>query len=491
MTRTPPVSRRRFLRAAAALAAPALITSPLRAAPSERITLGFIGVGTMGRGHLGSFLGRPDVQVLAVCDVVKERRDAAQKTVDDRYAQERGKGSYRGCKAHNDFRELLADKEIQAVVIATPDHSHAIPCLQALRAGKDVYCEKPLTHNIAEGRRIAEAVKQHKAVFQTGSQQRSEFGGRFRTAVELVRSGRIGEVKTVRIGVGGPAVPCDLPPQAAPEGTDWEMWLGPAPPRGYHEELCPRGVHRHFPNWRRYREYAGGGLADMGAHHFDIAQWALDMDGSGPAAVEPPAGSATSGLKFVYATGVVMVHGGPADCVFEGTEGTILVSRGKLESKPESVVKSPLGPNDFRVYPSSDHRANWLECVKSRKDPICTAEIGHRSATVCHLGNIGYWLRRPLKWDPVREQFVGDDEANKLVSREPRAPWKLGSGALRVAVVVRARGGRVTPVPQGGRGGSAPRGGRPREAGTTPGRGCDRRCARRTRGRRRSPRVKR
>jgi predicted dehydrogenase len=220
-------------------------------------------------------------------------------------------------------------------------------------------------------------------------------------------------------------VPCDLPEQSVPDGTDWDLWLGPAPQRGYHEVLCPKGVHSGFPAWRRYREYAGGGLADMGAHHFDIAQWALDMDSSGPVKVEPPEGKATSGLKFTYASGVVMYHGGPADCVFEGTEGTILVSRNKLESQPADILKQPLGAKDHHVYPSSDHRKNWLECIRSKKECICPAEVGHRSATVCHLGNIGYWLRRPLTWDPVKEQFVGDEEANRLVDREPRAPWKL------------------------------------------------------------------
>ncbi|HXG08342.1 MAG TPA: Gfo/Idh/MocA family oxidoreductase [Gemmataceae bacterium] len=432
MTRSTRVSRRQFLRsvAAAGLAGPLVFTAPLRAAPSERITLGFIGVGTMGRGHLGSFLGRPDVQVVAVCDVVAERRASAQKMVEDRYAAEKGKGTFKGCAAYNDFRELLDRKDIDAVVIATPDHWHAIPCVLAAQAGKDIYCEKPLTHNIAEGRKIVETVKKHKVVFQTGSQQRSEFGGRFRTAVELVRNGRIGKVKTIRIGVGGPAVPCDLPEEPVPEGTDWDMWLGPAPKRGYNEILCPKGVHKHFPAWRRYREYAGGGLADMGAHHFDIAQWALDMDNSGPVLVEPPADpKAASGLKYTYANGVVMFHNvfeGPrADCVFEGSDGVILVSRGSLASKPEEILKQPLTEKDYRVYPSNDHRRNWLECIKSRKDPICTAEIGHRSATVCHLGNIGYWLRRPLRWDPAQERFTNDEEANRLLSREMRPPWKL------------------------------------------------------------------
>lgn len=189
--------------------------------------------------------------------------------------------------------------------------------------------------------------------------------------------------------------------------------------------LCPKGIHRHFPAWRNYKEYAGGGLADMGAHHFDIAQWALDMDASGPVKIEPPEDAKkTTGLRFVYANGVEMFHGGEADCVFVGSEGTIRASRGKIESDPADLVKQPIGEKEWHCYPSNNHRRNWLDCVKSRKQPICTAEIGHRSATICHLANIGYWLRKPLTWDAAKERFVEDDAANKLLVREPRGPWK-------------------------------------------------------------------
>ena len=429
MPRRLQLNRRRFLQATAAAtaAAPMVMSTSLhgevRKKPGERITLGFIGVGTMGRYHLHSFLGNPEVQVLAVCDVVKERREQAQKDVEKRYAEQKGKGSYKGCLAFNDFRDLLGRKELDAVVIATPDHWHAIPCVEAARAGKDIYCEKPLTLAIAQGQAIIREVRKYKVVFETGSQQRSEFGGLFRKAVELVRNGYIGQVKTVRIGVAGPAVPCDLPTQEVPPGTDWDFWLGPAPERGYNEVLCPKGIHKHFPAWRNYREYAGGLLADMGAHHFDIAQWALGMDKSGPVKIEPPV-KGISGLKFTYANGIEMFHGGPADCTFEATEGTIFVSRGKLWSKPEKIVQQPLAPGDLRCYPSSNHHKNWIECIRSRQDPICTAEIGHRSASICHLANIGYQLRRPLRWDPAKERF-DDDAANKLVDRELRGAWKL------------------------------------------------------------------
>jgi hypothetical protein len=247
----------------------------------------------------------------------------------------------------------------------------------------------------------------------------------FRKAAEYVRNDRIGKLKTIRIGVGDPNVPCDLPEQETPEGTDWLMWLGQAPKRGYNEILCPKGVHNHFPAWRNYREYAGGGLADMGAHHFDIAQWALDMDDSGPVKIEPPEGDKKQGLRFVYANGVEMFHGGPSGCTFEGGVGTIYVDRDKIESKPKSILEEPLGDKDVKLYHATDHRKNWLECIASKKPTICPAEVGHRTATVCHLANIGYQLRRALKWDPVKEQFVEDDEANKLLARAMREPWKL------------------------------------------------------------------
>ncbi len=431
------LDRRQFLQGAAAagFAGPLLLASSSRAAANERLTLGFIGVGTMGRGHVNRFLGFKDVQVVALCDVVAERREHGRKMVEDRYAEATKSGEFKGCKLYTDFRELLARDDIDAVVIATPDHWHAIPCVEAAQARKHIYCEKPLTHSIAEGRRIVDAVKKAGVTFQTGSQQRSEFGGRFRQAVELIRNGYIGKVHTIHIGVGGAPVPCNLPEQETPNGTDWDLWLGPAPKRGYNEVLCPKGVHKHFPAWRNYREYAGGQLADMGAHHFDIAQWALDMDATGPVKIHPRPGKGTVGLYFTYADGVKMVHGYPRklpeyegvprDCIFEGSEGMICVSRGAIKSEPESIAKKVIGGNDKMVYRSDDHARNWLDCIKSKKECICTAEIGHRTATICHLGAIGYELRRPLQWDPEREQFLNDAEANKLLDCERRPPWKL------------------------------------------------------------------
>ncbi|WP_425618619.1 Gfo/Idh/MocA family protein [Anatilimnocola sp. NA78] len=425
------VSRRSFLQSslAAGVAGPLLLHSSGRAqenAASNRLNLAFIGVGTMGRGHVSRFLNFPDVQVVAISDVVRERAEGAKETVEKKYAEATKSGNYQGCKLYNDFREVLARKDIDAVVIATPDHWHATGCVLAAQAKKDIYCEKPLTHTIAQGQKIIDAVRGNKVVFQTGSQQRSEFGGKFRQAVEYVRNGRIGKLKTVRVGVGGPPVACDLPEQEIPAGTDWNLWLGPAAERPYNEVLCPKGIHKHFPAWRNYKEFAGGALADMGAHHFDIAQWAMNMDGSGPVEIVPPEDAkAGSGLKFVYANGVEMFHGGPSGCTFEGSEGTIYVDRNKIESTPAKILEEPLTDKDQRVYFSDSHARNWLDCIRSRKDPICTAEIGASSAAICHLGAIGYELRRPLKWDPDKKQFTGDEAANKLLDYTMRQPWKV------------------------------------------------------------------
>ncbi|MCH2124603.1 MAG: Gfo/Idh/MocA family oxidoreductase [Pirellulaceae bacterium] len=422
------LTRRHFVQSvtSASLAAPTIWTRRAVgkeiSSANDRINLALIGNGMMGRGHLNRFLQFGDVQLVAVCELEPERRATGQQRVETHYSQNR-KGAYRGCDVFSDFREVLARDDIDAVVIATPDHWHAIPCIQAAKAKKDIYCEKPLTLTIGEGRKIVDAVKTNKVVFQTGSQQRSEFNNRFRLAVELVRNGRIGEIQTVRVNVGGPAIACDLPEEELPPGLDWNAWIGPAAFRGYNQILCPQGVHKHFPAFRRYREFASGPLGDMGAHHFDIAQWALNMDRSGPVKIEPPDDNARSGLKFTYANGIEMHHGGSADCTLEGTEGTIHVSRGSLKSDPEKIVQEPLGTDAWTAYPSSNHARNWIDCIRSREETICPAEIGQRSAAICHLANIGYWLRRPLEWDPETEQFVNDEEADQWLLREPRSPW--------------------------------------------------------------------
>ncbi|MBI4583011.1 MAG: Gfo/Idh/MocA family oxidoreductase [Planctomycetes bacterium] len=434
MVRTKSLTRRGFLKgaAAAALAAPAVAPASAlglggRPAPSERITLGFIGMGVMNRGHLSAFLGYPDTQVLGICEVDRTRREHSKKMVEDRYGKQEGAGSdYKGCGAHNDFRELLARKDIDAMVIATPDHWHAIAVIEACKAEKDIYCEKPLTLTIHEAKVIIDAVRKHRRVFQTGSQQRSEFGGLFRKACEYVRSGRIGKLLTVHVGVGGPSRWCDLPEEPLEPGLDWDLWLGPAPKRPYNSILSPRGVHGHFPAWRNYREYSGGAMTDIGAHHFDIAQWALDMDRSGPVEIHPPPDEkAAVGARYVYANGVNMFHGGPGGITFTGTGGILQVDRGHLVSLPESILKEPLGEKDVHLFQSPGHHRNWLDCIRSRQAPICDIEVGARSVTVCHLGNLAYWNRRRLNWDPKNWRFSSDDEANHQLDYRRRDPWKL------------------------------------------------------------------
>jgi predicted dehydrogenase len=444
------LSRRRFAGAAGAvsLAVPAIVSARAlgredKDAASERITLGFIGMGTMNRYHLGSFLKRPDVQVLAVCDCDTKRREAAKKTVDEHYAKEASKSAKPDqCRAYNDFRDLLKRNDIDAVVIATPDHWHAIQIIEACKAGKDIYCEKPLTLTVHEARVVIDAVRKYARVLQTGSQQRTEFDGKFRVACEYVRSGRLGRILTVHAGLGGPSHPCDLPSEPMEPGLDWSLWLGPAPMRPYNSILSPRGVHKHFPNWRSYREYSGGGMTDFGAHHFDIAQWGLGRDESGPYFIQPPvAEKAESGVRYWYENGVELVHGGPSGITFIGTQGMIHVDRDKLISMPAEILKRPLERTDVRLPRAKSHHDDWLECVRIRKDPIANVEVGARSVTVCHLGNLAYWYRRPMFWDADAWELGEEVEVDANVpggamasdaartpiplDRERRDPWKL------------------------------------------------------------------
>ena len=423
-------TRRQFLKATAALAAtaPALLPSfvwGVPKGPNDRITLGFIGMGKQNSGLLNGFLHNKETQVVAVCDVDTTRREHAKKTVEDYYASQTSKGSFKGCDPYKDFRELIARPDIDAVVVATPDHWHALIVIAAANAGKDIYCEKPLSLTIPEARAMVNAVRRNNRICQTGSMQRSS--QEFRKACELVRNGRIGKVKTVIVGVGPSSKWCDLPEEPMEPGLDWNFWLGPAPVRPYNSVLSPRGVHDHFPNWRNYREYSGGAMTDWGAHHFDIAQWGLGMDDSGPVGIIPPEDpKATTGVRYLYANGVEMIHDSSrGGATFIGSDGKIFVDRGKFQADPESLGQEPLGDRAIRLYVSSNHLQDWLNCIRSRKLPICDVEIGCRSVTVCHLGNLAYWNHRRLKWDPVTEQFVGDPEANTWLDRPKRAPWKV------------------------------------------------------------------
>jgi len=438
----PCLDRRSFLKSAAIAGAPFLLPSRVWSAatkPNDRITLGFIGVGKQGRYLLGGFLAQPGTRVVAVCDVDATRRNDARNRVDAFHAKQ-GSASPKACDAHADFRELLARKDIDAVVIATPDHWHAYIAIAAANAGKDIYCEKPLCQSIHEARAMVNAVRRNQRVFQVGSMQRSM--KEFRVACELVRSGVLGKIERIEVGVGGPGKFCDLPEEPAEPGLDWDLWLGPAPKRPYNPILSPRGVHEHFPMWRSYREYGGGMVTDWGAHHFDIAQWGMGMDESGPVEVLP-AGSpdATHGVRYRYANGVEVTHVSdqkPGNGVwFHGKEGYIYVNRGQFELWLGGVKKAQgaqsvgevsaahMPRNGVHLYESADHKADFLASVRSRKKPSCDVETGARTVSVCHLVNLAYYHGQPMKWDPRHERFAGGTGNPEWLDVPHRGPWTV------------------------------------------------------------------
>ena len=424
-------SRRSFLKHSALFAAPMIVpasalgNAPGRAAASERLSVGIIGTGKMCSGyHLNTLLGFGDVQIAAVCDVDSNRRQLAKQRVLAKY----GDGAHdAGFKTYNDFRDVIARDDIDAVLIATPDHWHAIPIIEACQAGKDVYCEKPLTLTLLEAKRCIDAVRKHERVLQTGSQQRSNVFGPFRQACEFVRSGRIGKVQKVTVGVGGPSRWCDLPAEELEPGLDWDLWLGPAPKRAYHSALSARGgISKPWGQWRQYREYSGGGDTDIGAHHYDIAQWALGMDQSGPVEIIPPDDPSTgTGVRFVYENGIEMIHGGPSGITFHGTEGVLRVDRGHLSSDPKDATREPLAEKEVHLYQSPGHHRDWLNAIRDRRRPVADVEIGARSAAICHLGNLAYWYGRSFQWDPKNWNCGEDQEANTWLDYERREPWGL------------------------------------------------------------------
>jgi predicted dehydrogenase len=425
------LSRRRFLKKAAGTAAgavmlphfvPASVLAGASEAPSERITLGFIGAGKQSKHLMRSFLNSPGTQVVAACDVDKLKLARGKRIVEDHYAGKSG-GTYRGCDAYGDFRDVIARDDIDAVVISTPDHWHAITVIQSAQAGKDIYCEKPLSQTIEEARAMVNAVRRYGRVFQTGSMQRSDW--HFRLGCELVLNGYIGELKHVTVSVGGPAQNPALPAQPVPHYLDWQMWLGPAQWRPYNEELSPHLSWDGFPHWRNNSRFGGGGMTDWGAHHFDIAQWGPGMDQSGPIEIIPPDGKDYKVLTYRYANGVTMTRDRADGVLFAGTKGTVETNRGRLRTNPESLKDRKIGPNEIHLYESRNHYVDWLGAIRKRSKPICDIETGCRSVSVCHLGNIAYRLQRPLRWDPERELFVGDDDANRLLSRPMRSPWHL------------------------------------------------------------------
>lgn len=427
------VSRRSFLKtsvaAASAFAAPSIVPNRVlgQEAPSNRIVLGFIGCGKQSKHLLRAFMRERGTQVVSLCDVdqLKLERDL---NIAQEYYGEQPTGS-RDIQTTHDYRELLARDDIGAVVISTPDHWHGLHVIHSAEAGKDIYCEKPLAHNINEGKAMVQAVRRHNRVFQTGSMQRSD--SKFRHACELVRNGYIGEVRHVAVNIGGPPKPCDLPELPVPDYLDWQMWLGPAPQRPFHSELSPHLSNDVFPHWRDYREFGGGGMTDWGAHHFDIAQWGLGMDGSGPVQVIPPDGREVQHLTYVYENGVSMSRTSHYEglevngILFVGSHGKVMVNRSYYKTWPDDLLTHPMSPTETHLYKSENHYADFLQAVRARKTPICDVETGHSTVVVCLMGNIAYELGRPLEFDQTKQRFVNDAEANDLLGRPMRDGWRI------------------------------------------------------------------
>jgi len=398
MGRVRRLTRRQFLARAASGAALAPIVARSSAfGANDAITMGCIGMGGRGRTDMRAFMGFRQVRVLAVCDVIESHRNAAKAMVNGRYGNS-------DCKTYNDFRRILERHDIDTILVATPDHWHAIIGIQACEAGKDVFSEKPLTLTLREGREMVKAARRYGRVFSSGSQR---VYGDYGRLARYIRSGAIGQVKEAYVGVGGPSRPCHLPPQPVPPGIDWDMWLGPAP-------WAP--FNRGRLNFRPWRDYSGGGMTDWGAHKFGAVIFAMDLQETGPVEIHPPDGKEHKYLTYVFANGFRMYHARGHDITYVGTEGR--ASRRQMGPAPANVpimtYKGRGGlPGDF------------LYCVRTRERPFRDVEYGHRAASVCHLGNLAYRLERPLRWDPVKEEFIGDDEANRLRERPKREPWTL------------------------------------------------------------------
>ncbi|HEY1949121.1 MAG TPA: Gfo/Idh/MocA family oxidoreductase [Bryobacteraceae bacterium] len=446
------VSRRSFLQAGAAAGFPAIVPSSVfgQNAPSNRINIGAIGVGRISRVHDMPGIWQYDsARIMAVCDLDSNRVELGKTLLNETYAKKSGK-PYNGVTGYHNYHELLANKEIDAVVISTPDHQHAIVAVDAARAGKDIYMQKPASLTIAEGRYLSNAIQASGRIFQIGSQQRS--WKQFRVACELVRNGRIGDLKHVEIGLPGDPAGPDAPEMPVPPNLNYDAWLGSTPVVYYTEmRVHPqKGFDR--PGWLRCEQFGAGMITGWGAHHVDTAHWGMNTEYTGPVEIWGTAEYPTHGLwnvhgKFktqaVYANGVTMSISGdyPNGIKFYGSEGWIFVTRdapvtssdpGKPATKIEPLVASNpkiltsiIGPNEIHLYKSDDQHGNWLDCIRSRKTPIAPVEIGHRACSTCLLHQIAMKSKRKLYWDPGKERFKNDDQANAMLSRPQRAPYKF------------------------------------------------------------------
>ncbi len=432
------IDRRQFLKesvgfAAGAIAFPYVVPSSAlgkagTVSPSNRIVMGCIGVGWMGTENLKGFLNESDAHVVAVCDIDSTHRIAAKDLVNEKYGN-------LDCAAYHDFRELVARDDIDAVALGLPDHWHAVPAIAAAKSGKDIYGEKPLSHSLAEGRAMCDAVKRYGRIWQTGSWQRSV--SNFRFACELVLNGCIGKVHTVEVGL--PAGHSDFagtrgqetlgPP---PAELDYDFWIGPAPYAPY----CPARVHK---NWRWHLDYGGGQLMDWVGHHVDIAHWGLGLDYTGPIEIGgygeyPRTGLWNTATRYrlnaKYANGIEMTIAGGHDDVRSGTkwlgdEGWVWVDRGGLEAHPASLLDETFGPNEINLPRPANHYRNFLDAIKSRGKTLTPCEVAHRSATPGHLGQIAMLLGRKLRFDPDTEQIIGDETATRMLGNAMRSPWHL------------------------------------------------------------------
>jgi predicted dehydrogenase len=448
------ICRRQFLKSAAAagaMAFPYIVPSSATGrtgsvAASNRIVMGCIGLGIQGTGNMREFLRQKDVQVVSVCDVRESQRRKARSIVDERYGSN-------DCAAYDDFRELCARRDIDAVSIATPDHWHVLVGLEAAQNGKHMYYEKPIGWSFAAARVLRDTIKRYGVVFQFGTQQRS--GRDFRFACELVRNGRIGKVHTILVGVPGSVA---LPNQAAepiPNRLDYDMWLGPAPWSPHSFERCRPYTSRpndpwtqNYSTWYHISDYCIGFIGNWGIHHVDIAQWGNGSEDTGPVEIDGSAAFPTDGIadcalswqvENKFASGVKLIHtdnstsarhpsqiqGFSQGILFRGTEGWVFVNRGKLDAHPKSLLKSIIGPNELHLVASSNHHRNFLDAVRVRKRTACPIDVAVRSNTICQLDDIAIRLRRKLQWDPKKEDFVNDPEASRMLTRPMRSPWHI------------------------------------------------------------------
>ena len=457
--KNPSQNRREFLKraltaAGAAAAFPSIVPSSVfgRSAPSNKIHIGAIGLGRIAREHdLPGTLPYDEARVTAVCDLDAKRLKEGREFVEAFYAKKTGKVDYLSVKTYGDFRELLADKEIDAVIISTPDHWHAVPAIAAAKAGKDIYLQKPASLTIAEGRAMSDTIHRTGRILQIGSQQRSM--PQFRYACELVRNGRIGRLLSIKIGLPiDPAgdVESEMP---VPKNLNYDMWLGSTPLVYYTEKRVHPQNDYSRPGWLRCEQFGAGMITGWGVHHLDIAHWAMDLEYSGPVEVEAQAEFPKKGLWDVhgkyritakYANGVIMTvcDEFPNGVRFEGSSGWIFVKRGNyaatasdpaaqganakaLDAGDPKILASKIGPDEIHLYESEEQHKNWLDCIRTRRQPIAPAEVGHRTCSACLVGHIAMKIPRKLYWDPAQERFKGDDAANALLSRPMRAPWKI------------------------------------------------------------------